>query len=264
MNNVSGNGEGSTEQLGSFRTITRLFTILDILSKNHGGLSLSAIARELQAVPKSSVFNLLKQMEKGHMLHYDHDTKVYRIGSGMIRLSSVIMHNYTLQPSARPLLEKISKETGEDAYLGICDEQHIVYIDKVEGTQSIRLNIAVGVPRALHNTAIGKLFLAYMPEEWLQSVLDENSFIATARNTITTSERMMEEIANIRAEQISISNEESIDGVFGIAAPIFNKQGEIAAGIGLSMPTRRAIDRLPFIKEIVLQTAAEISEMFGM
>lgn len=190
--------------------------------------------------------------------------KNYMIGPNFIRLGALVIHNNTLQPIARSYLEVLSEETEEDVYLGIlADHTHLLYIDKVEGKESVRLNVAVGSRRSLHHTSIGKLLLATFNQKELEKYLSDNPLRRTAKNTITNKKRLFQELEKIREHEMSITDEESIDGIFSIAAPIKNVQGEIIAGVGISVPVRRATPRLEYLKSRVKNTARLISKDLG-
>jgi IclR family KDG regulon transcriptional repressor len=246
------------------RTPHRLFSILEILAYYSKGLTLTELMTKLNGAPKSSTYNLLQQMIKNGYVYCDNNnSKRYRIGSSMIRLSSAIMYHNTIQRQARPYLKQLSEETGEDVYLGIRDNDRLIYIDKVEGNESIRLDISIGTPRYLHNSSIGKLFLAYMKEDEQRDFIKENGLTVTARNTITGEKVFVNELKKIHQQGFSVTNEESIDGVYGTAAPVKDESGEIVAGVTLSLPIHRTKGRTEFLKESIVKTGKQISQIIN-
>src|SRR3546814_20804842 len=67
-----------------------------------------------------------------------------------------------------------SQDTGNDIYIGALLDQELAYIDKVEGTKSIRIDIGDGVPRPMHCTAAGLVHLAFAAPELVDRVLVGN------------------------------------------------------------------------------------------
>jgi IclR family KDG regulon transcriptional repressor len=246
----------------SFRTISRLLTTLELTAAHPNGLTLSEFINKLD-VPKSSMYYLLQELQKSGYIVYNKRKKNYIAGSNMIRLGAVIIHENTLQPLARPSLEQLSEETGEDVYLGIRANDHLLYIDKVEGKESVRLNVPVGFKRNLYNTSIGKLLLAYFDEDEMKDYLSKHALEKTGKNTITDKSRLVNELKKIRENGFSITNEESMDGIFSMAAPIKNADGKIVAGIGVSVPVIRGVSRTDFLKERVSHASNQISKRLG-
>jgi len=247
----------------STRSVIRIFEILQLLANHPDGLTLKQIVDGLHRPPKSSVHSLLQQMVNLRYIAYLESDKKYKIGSGMVKLSATIMARHTIQHHARPGLEKLSRMSGEDAYLGIIHDDGLYYIDKVEGDASVRLNIAVGVRRYLHSSCIGKLFLAYMNEDEQKRLIEKTGMPKVAKNTITEWSRFRDELQKIREQGYAITDEESVDGVIGIAAPIRNHKDEIVAGICISAAVTRVMHRKDELIRMVLDVSKEIGEQLG-
>lgn len=251
------------EVKGSFQTIHRIPKILQILANYPEGLPLMTIVEELGGAPKSSIFVILRELVKSHYITYLEKEKKYKIGLALIKLSAVIMYEHTIQKSARSSLEILSKITGEDVYLGILDGDKMQYLDKVEGSQSIRVNIRIGSTRILHATAIGKLLLAQFDVTQLNRYLQYKSLLHYTKHTITDNQRLYEEMKEIREKGYAESKEEGMEGIYGIAAPVRNNLNEVIAGINIAAPVKRALDNREKFIQMVIDTAKEISEQIG-
>lgn len=247
----------------AFRTMHRIFEILEILSINPDGLPMKSIMEKLNKPPKSSVYTLLQQMVKKRYVTFMEQDKKYKIGPELIKLSAVIMSEHTIQKHARPAMEKLSKLTGEDTYLGIMDDSGLYYIDKVEGTESIRLNINVGAKRYLHSSCIGKLLLAYLDENEQRRIIEKTGLPAVSKKTITNYDKLLNELSAVKKDGYSITNEESFDGVIGIAAPIRNHLNVVVAGICISIPVQRVTGKQESLIQIVKDCAQEVSSQIG-
>lgn len=247
----------------SHMTIQRVFNILEVLARYPEGLPMKAILEEIGNPPKSSIFVVLQQLVKHRIVTYREEERRYKIGPAMINLSAVIMNEHTVQKSARFGLERLSRLTGEDTYLGVLDGNRLVYIDKVDGKESVRLNIRVGAKRYLHCTSIGKLLLAHLPREEQLRIIEEEGLPAFTARTITDPERLFEELENIRKTGYSINDEESMEGIMGIAAPIRDNRQQVVAGITIFAPVRRAKENRERYIQLVKETADEISRQLG-
>ncbi|PZE21691.1 IclR family transcriptional regulator [Paenibacillus xerothermodurans] len=249
---------------GTFRTVSRIFAVLRLLSKKTEGLSFTEIITQFEDIPKSSMHNLLKQMHAHGYVCYNDRAKTYSIGGGMIELASSIVHHFTVKPLARPYLDTLGIQTGEDIYLGILSGEETVYIDNVKGTHPIRFDIPVGSRRQLYSTATGKLFLAHMSDHDLSRYLENKPLVPLTKRTITEPSELKEHLKAIRSAGISISYEENMDGIVGISAPIMDEFGRMAAGIVISVPNDRAVpSQVAFLVQHVKETAGQITRRVG-
>lgn len=105
-----------------------------------------------------------------------------------------------------------------------------IYIDKVDGTESVRLNVELGSARPLHSTAIGKVILAFSPPSLLDTLVRVEGLPAITQDTITDPTRLRREVAEIRKRGFSTSNGENVEGIYAIAAPVIAR-GRIIAGV---------------------------------
>jgi DNA-binding IclR family transcriptional regulator len=125
-----------------------------------------------------------------------------------------------------------------------------IYIDKVDGTQSVRLNIELGAPRSLHATAIGKLILAFSPPSLLEAVVAEGLTPLT-RDTITDPARLRLELAEIRKRGFATSNSQSTEGIYALAAPVVARDRLIAGVCIATLPARGIPNRDAWGRKIV-------------
>ncbi|NTZ16530.1 IclR family transcriptional regulator [Paenibacillus sp. JMULE4] len=253
-----------TQDNGAFRTVSRIFAILRLLSKKSHGLSFTEMMNEFADIPKSSMHNLLKQMASHGYVYYNDATKLYSIGGGMIELASSIVHHFTVKPLARPYIEDLGTKTGEDIYLGIVSGDELVYIDKVKGTHPIRYDIPVGTRRQFYCTSMGKLYLASMKDDELNAYFQKKQLVRMTERTMTDPAQIREHLKAVRTYGLSISYEENMDGIVGIAAPVLDQSGKMAAGVVISIPTDRAGEqRLDFLANHVKETAEKITNRMG-
>ena len=70
-------------------------------------------------------------------------------------------------------------------------------------------------------------------------------------------------VAEARRRCCATSLEEEIEGVAGIAAPILEKGGDLAAALVIGAPAVRAISRIATLEKQVRDAAGEISSLMG-
>lgn len=201
-------------------SVGRAFLLLELLARSSEGASLSALARAIDA-PTSTTHQLLKALLAPQLAVQKNGSKRYYIGPAAYGIAERILQGPTITSVARGHLRRFAEESGEDIYLAVSTADHVVYVDKVEGHQSIRLAIALGVPRSLHASAAGKVFLAARSDAERASYVARGPLERYTHSTVIDSECLLRQLDQVRSSGYAVSDGESIEGVMAIAAPIF-------------------------------------------
>jgi DNA-binding IclR family transcriptional regulator len=209
---------------------SRTFDVLDLLVLRPDGLRLTEISQTLGA-PVSSTHNLLQTMVAAEVATVSDDLR-YMIGPRIVRLGIRIINSIEVRSAARRHLEKLAQTVGNDVYLAVQSGNRVVYVDRFVGSQPVTVNIRLGESLALHSTAVGKLFSAYVPE--LQKRVLSRPLPKSTAYTITDAGKLTLELEKIRADGFAISREESFDGIVGMAVPVHNDSGQPIAAIHVS------------------------------
>jgi DNA-binding IclR family transcriptional regulator len=144
--------------------------------------------------------------------------------------------------AAREHLEAIQRETGETTNLVVLEGREVVYVDKVDGTRSVRLFLEVGRAIPAHTSGAGKAILAWRSEEDLAALLGGAPLARSTRHTITALDGLHEEFARIRRRGFATDNEEHEEGVACVGTPVFDHRGISIAALSVSGPTPRILN----------------------
>ena len=117
-------------------------------------------------------------------------------------------------------------------------------------------NVNIGEREPLHCTGIGKLFLSEMDEKEALSIFNSQKKYSMTPFSITSEERILEEISNIKFNGYATDNRESAEDIFCVAVPLRDYTGKIAAGMSMSLPAGR-------IEEYGLENAAQKMKEFA-
>lgn len=239
---------------------------LDLLGQYHGDqdeLGVTELSKRL-ALHKNNVFRLLATLESRNYIEQNRITGNYRLGLKSLELGQTFLKQTGLLRQSRPVLEQIVAQCDETAYVAILKERSIVYLDMVETSHPVRVVPRVGSWLPAYCTAAGKVQLAYLPHDELESVLsgELNPYTAT---TITDRDELNRHLRTVAAQGYAVDNEELDPLVRCVAAPIRDYTGRIVGAISVSGPSLRFDDgRLE--RELVpqvLQAAQEISARLG-
>jgi IclR family transcriptional regulator, acetate operon repressor len=245
------------------RALGRALEVLEALARRRDGATLSALSRRLGS-PRSSLLYLLRPMTRLGYLVRSPDGR-YRLGPAAFTLAMAALSNRELPEMARPFLEDLTAKSGETALLATLagDVAAAVYIDKVESRNTVRYTAKIGERRPLYCSAIGKLLLAYLPVAKREEYLKTTRLKAFTPQTPVTRGALRRELDEIRAAGLSVSVDEIAEGAAGLAAPVFDRHGDVVAGLVLGALSQRVRAEQPRLAALVMDSARDLSRVMG-
>ena len=194
-------------------------------------------------------------------MEQDPTTEQYRLGMGIAVLGQRALEHsgYGL---ARPVLERLSAETGESASLGIRRGTEVVVIERTSGSAALRFDHPTGAEIAMHASAMGKVLLAFSTEA-IETEADRLGHLeAFTDATITTTEALIAELVAVTSVGYATNHEERYAGVCGVAAPVRSSGGLAHASVGVQGPSVRLTpDRLSELAPLVVAAAKDVAAL---
>lgn len=244
------------------QSIDRAFDILEVLVENSEGLGVTEISNELN-IHKSTVYRLLSTLQYRGYVKQNNEGK-YKIGLKLFEVGSLVINNIDLRKEVDPYLREIMKISQETVHLGVLDDNDVVYIDKVESHNTIRMYSRIGRRNHASSTSLGKVLLAYSDDEVVEEVIEEDGLKKLTENTITDKDEFYSHLSKIREQGYAIDDEEQEYGIRCIAGPIFNHKGDIIAAFSISGPVMRmTLEKVDSLKEVVKEYSEKISQALG-
>ncbi|MGB9856841.1 MAG: IclR family transcriptional regulator [Dictyoglomaceae bacterium] len=243
-------------------SLEKSLDILELFNHDKKELSFSEIVKKT-GFPKSTTHRILNILVNRKYLSLDANSKQYSIGIKLFELGSLFISSNIIS-IAIPVIEKLVIETGYTVLLASLIDGSLVYLFSQHGNSPLLVQSHTGQRRKPNYGILGKLLLAYLPEEEVDSILKRYPLEKTADNSITDPLLYKEELKNIRTKGYAYAKDETINGVSGFAAPIYNHEGKVIAGIALLFPTSLVLDNeLEKLKSKLLRAAKSISEALG-
>jgi len=247
---------------GKIQSIDRAMKVLECFSERNPELKLTEISERLK-LNKSTLHGIIKTMKDYGVIEQNSETQEYKLGLKLVELANIVLNNLEIRNIAKPVLEKLVEEVNETVHLGQLEGDKIVYIDKVESHQSIRLFTNIGTLYDAHCTAIGKAILAYKSKEEVINIIPED-IEAHTPYTLTTKTEIIENLKKVRESGYSLDIEENIEGLKCVGAPIYDHKGDVNYSISVSGPISRMTKKnTKFIIKKVLEATMEISKLMG-
>ena len=154
--------------------------------------------------------------------------------------------------------------TGETANLAVEKENQVLFLSQVETSATIRAFFPPGTLSQMHASGIGKAILAYMDDARFERFLSSASLDGFTPSTLTSKVALEAELAETRKRGYSIDDEEKNVGMRCIAAPVFDMNREVIAGISVSGPTSRIPPELSLgLVDAVINAGRELTVAIG-
>jgi DNA-binding IclR family transcriptional regulator len=253
-----GERQGETVQ-----AVVRALTLLDALGKSRGEVGIAELSKQVE-IHVSTAHRLLATLITQGYARQNPETGRYALGAKAFHLAESYLGQLDLRRAIRPILERLSQETGETANLVILDGREVLYLDKVESRQSLRIFSRIGRRAPLHCTAAGKVLLAARAWSEAQRLLGPDPLERFTPRTILHLEALRRELEVTQAESVALDREECEEGATCIATPVRNTQGDTVAALSISGPTLRMHpERVRELTPVVLRMGREASEQLG-
>ncbi|MBK5257223.1 MAG: IclR family transcriptional regulator [Vicinamibacteria bacterium] len=246
----------------SSRLLDRSILLLKFLAQGPVEKRLSDFSEA--GLHKSTALRLLDALRRHRFVAVDEVTGRYRLGLGLFELGLAAVSRLDVGQFAPPFLDALVAESGETASLGILEGTDVVYILRSECAQPLRLPQSTGRSAPAYCTGIGKAILAHMEPDRLETYLADVTLLSRTPRTLTDREALRQDLRRVRARGWSLDDEEIFAGLRCVAAPIFDLEGRVVAGVSVAGPTNRMPkDSLPLVASKVVATANQISRRLG-
>jgi len=214
------------------------FDILEFLASRGSDCSTSELARELD-LSKSQTSRILKTLVEIGYISQNLENKQYSINLSILKLS----HNYlakmkqrhVIRPYMQELVDKFEQGCFSSVPVGneaiICD---VIYPRNLATSASVLAEVgAVNNPYA---TASGKICAAYLSSEDIEKLINAKPPVKLTSKTLVAKKNIRAEYAKIKKYKVARSQSEKQDGENSVAAPIFDKNEQLIATIGIALP----------------------------
>ena len=252
-------GDGSSG-LRTIQSVDRAAALLKAVSNSSSSLSVAELAA-LCGLNRSTAWRLLATLDSQGLVERDPETQRYSVGYAIFQIAAAGDHD-ALVRRAHPVLQQLANETGETANLAVAKRFHLVYVHQVEAPQIMSPNW-LGRAVALHATSSGKAFLAWLPKEERQVLLQEKLERFTA-TTVTDRRRLEQQLEEVRQNGFSTCVGELEDTLYGASAPVLNERERPVAIVSVWGPQHRLpAERLPDIGRKAKAAAGEIKALLA-
>ena len=222
-------------------------------------LGVSDIARRL-GVAKSTAHRLLSTLVSRGFVEQDPHSGLYRLGLHLFELGQLAHARNELRHVAMPVLRHVHASTGLTTNFGVPDGPDVVFLERLENRDGVRILGHFGRRLPAHTTSSGKAIAAFNPTAYAARVAAGVHSLVTG--TVRTAVDWERHIEHVKKVGYAVATNESFEGSSSVAVPVLSRRIAIAS-VSVFGPTgviEPEIDRL-----VPLLTAAsrQISKRLG-
>ena len=245
------------------KSVARALDIIELVGRSKQGLGVTEISKQMD-INKSSVFRILATLSQYGYIEQNEATGKYRLGYMFLDISSKLLDSLDVRTEAQPILRELEQETNEVVHLVVYDQGEVVYIEKLDGNETLRMHSKVGKRAPVHCTSVGKAILSHLPAADVLATIERKGLPSHTSHTIVEKGAFLQELAKVKENGYALDLEENEIGIRCIAAPVFDHTGNVAAAVSISGPTLRMTDeRLLVLSRRMIQAGKAVSKRLG-
>lgn len=244
------------------KSIEKALDLLELLSDNKKEMGITEINRELN-MGFSTIHRILTTLKYRGYIVQNQQTSKYMLGTKLFILGCKVQNTTNLIRVVTPFLQRLSQNTNETINFAILEGREAVYLFKIESKEMLKAGIEVGTKVAAHCTSLGKVLLAFLPEqEFMMLYPNENEKLPTfTPKSISSAEELKKCLKKTKKQGYAIDEEEFKIGVNCLGVPIINNEGKAIAAISISGPVSRfSLFKMEKVKSMLIALSRDISK----
>ncbi|WP_375401652.1 IclR family transcriptional regulator [uncultured Amnibacterium sp.] len=261
-------GSGTPMRVSAYRernsTADRALDILGLFTSDRLKVSAIDVAAEL-AVARSTAYRYLLTLGSAGYLEED-PTGGFRLGLKVFELARLARSSYGLSQVALPTLRALAHETSETTLLTRRSGSRAVCLEREEPSDHrVRLSYERGSALTLNAGASAWVLLAWENPDTVRALLRETPLPRLTESTLTTEAQIVERLESIREQGYCVTRGELDPDTIGIAAPIWDDQHRVVAGLSVVAVKRRVPEeRVDGLLAQVRAASATVSDLVAL
>jgi IclR family pca regulon transcriptional regulator len=199
-------------------------------------MSLSEVARATGLTRAAARRFLLTLVKLGYVRN---DGREFSLRPAVLELGYAYLSGLALPEVAAPHMEELVARLHESSSISILDGQQIVYVARVPTKRIMTVAISVGTRFPAYATSMGRVLLAALTEEELESYLDEATFERLSAHTVTNPAQLRAIVREVASQGYAIVDQELEEGLRAVAVPIRGAPDVGTAAINVSAHASR-------------------------
>jgi IclR family acetate operon transcriptional repressor len=245
------------------QSVQRALDLLTRISEGSGGVRLTDLARDTGLAP-STVHRLLTTLEQSGFVYADAASSRWHVGQRAFAVGSAYTKQRSFVAPALPFLRRLRDATRETANLGVIEDGEVITLSQVESREVKRTISPPGGRVPVICSGMGKAIIATWENTAIDRIIERHGLRAMTRHSLTSPQKVHEEITRIRHRGYALDDEEFVIGLRCVAAVVWGPSGEAACAISVSgLAARMTPEKVIATGETVKQLAADLTTLLG-
>ncbi|MEV6019316.1 MULTISPECIES: IclR family transcriptional regulator C-terminal domain-containing protein [unclassified Streptomyces] len=218
------------------RSFERGLAVIRAFGPDRPEMTLSEVARGCDLTRAAARRFLLTLVDLGYV---HTDGRVFRLTPRVLELGYAYLSGFTVPEIAQPHLEQLAEEVGESSSLCVLDGDDIVYVARVPTRRIMTAAITVGTRFPAHATSVGRVILAHLADDEIDTRLKRAALRPLTARTIVSPDLLRAELVRVRSQGYAIVDQELEEGLRSVAAPVRDRHGAVVAAANIPVPAGR-------------------------
>jgi IclR family transcriptional regulator, pca regulon regulatory protein len=218
-------------------SLARGLTVIQAFTQKKRQLTISQLSLKT-GLSRAAVRRCLYTLAKLGFAGSD-DGRHFYLGPRILALGYSYIASMPLATAAQPVLERVSHELHESCSISTLDRADIIYVARANVTRIMSIDLGVGSRLPAFCTSMGRILLATLPAEALDSYLTQTELKKFTERTITSAEKLRQVLRLVSRNGYSIVDQELELGLRSMAVPIQNPNGKIVAALNVGAHAQR-------------------------
>jgi IclR family transcriptional regulator, pca regulon regulatory protein len=218
------------------RSLARGLDVIKAFGPDNPQMTLSEVARATGLTRAAARRFLITLAELGYVRC---DGRDFSLRPKVLELGYAYLTGLSLNEVAAPHLEDLVAHTRESSSVAVLDGEEIVYVARVATKRIMTASISVGTRFPAYATSMGRVLLAYLPDDQLGTYLNNAHLELITKRTLTDAERLRELLRSVRAQGYAMTDQELEEGLRSAAVPLRDASGVVVAAMNVSVHASR-------------------------
>ncbi|MBV9238516.1 MAG: IclR family transcriptional regulator [Xanthobacteraceae bacterium] len=249
---------------GGVQSVTVAARILNALAKAGGRVALKTLAAET-GLARAKAHRYLHSLRAAGLVSQQADTGFYQLGPQAIAIGLAALRGVNPVAEVCNALPTLRDKINQTVTAAVWSEAGPILVAMQESDHWLTMNIRIGSRLPVLTTAIGRVFLAYLPELDVAALVAAERKTAQAHGTqLPSADEMHDLTAEIRRRRLARIPSPLVPGIDALAAPVFDFTNKLVAVVCVVARSEAKITGWNgSAVRALADTAAEISVRLG-
>lgn len=240
-------------------SVMKAFALLKAFHDPEEWLTSCELSRRAN-LPEASGYRLIQTLEEiGAVVRGPRGR--YRPGLLLLSLSHNVTVAEVLRDASQQLMIDLARNLALTVHLGVLEHGMVTYVAKVSNPGAFPVHTRVGAQLEPYCSGLGKVLLAALPDDEVDSIILDGELVALTPHTITTAAALRAELRRVREQGYAMDDRENRTNMRCMAVPVLDREGRAVAALSASDDAERmAEERQAEVRNALFGAAAALRQ----